>query len=169
MNTHILAIFSIFSSMVLCGCASENARSYAPTGSIIEYGLCVTDGQEVVYEHKESTAGYASTVDMSITRQTLTIPLKKDIAFGYTWLAMGLPKNAEITFAISHPEITKPDDTLISSFNETLILHPVNGKLESTDCYTLSEEHEMVAGDWTIAVKHKNKLLATKKFQVVQD
>lgn len=169
MNTPIAVSLSIFTSIMLSGCAPERAESSSAKGSIIAYGLCVADGEENFYEHTESTAGYGSTTDLSITKQTLSIPLQKDITFGYRWQAENLPENAEITYAISHPEITKPDGTRISSFSETMTLQSENGKLESTDCYTLSEDHELVAGDWTIAVRHNNKLLATKTFNVVRN
>ena len=147
--------------------ATSGASSAPIQSRILAYGLCEHRTPTRRYELPQSAAGYATLGKNVITQRTDDVPLRKGIGFGFTWQAEGLPEIANIVFHIEHPLITKPDGTKLRSFDEPMQLRSRAGIIKTTDCYILSEDHELVAGAWSIAVTHNGVPLVKRSFRVI--
>ena len=148
--------------IIATGCATEGER---PKGEVLKSGICVQRETDR-YAQPQSTAGYATLGDMQITQEATTIPLRKNIAFGFTWRASGMPAEPEVDFIIRHPKITRPDGKTLEGFTEPLRLTTEGGVVQSTDCYALSEDHELVPGLWSITVSYQGRVLASRQYTV---
>lgn len=144
--------------------------AYGASGSdgVIASGLCEQRQITEKYAQPQSAAGYATLGDLAITQATDTIPLRKGVAFGFTWRAEGLPKVVRIKYVIEHPQITKPDGTKLTRFEESVERETQNGVLQTIDCYALSEDHELVPGLWSLAIVYDGSVLAKRTFKVVR-
>ena len=168
----------VFLAISLCYCFTfgsqvqsvEKPRAQHPTATIVEFGIYEVVKKGIQYEHKESTAGYAEEGgEVKLVETTTTIPLKKGIAFGFEWEAEGLPNMPiKIAMRVKHPQTTKPDGTVSTGFDEMLSLYPKKGRIERRgDYYALSEDWEMVPGEWTLSMVYEGRVLCEKVFHVV--
>jgi hypothetical protein len=142
----------------------------AATATIVNFGIYEVVKKGMRYEHKESTAGYTEKGgDLVLVETTTEVPLKKGIAFGIEWEAQGLPSiPIKITWRVKHPRTTKPDGTVSAGFDETLRVRPKEGKIgRRFDCYILSEDWEMLPGEWCLSVVYEGKVLCEKVFHVL--
>jgi hypothetical protein len=145
-------------------------RPQTPAGTVVEFGIYEVVKRGIEYEHKESTAGVAEQgVEVAFVKRTTEIPLKKDIVFGIEWEAEGLPDTpVKITWRVKHPRTTKPDGTVSTGFDETLPFLPEKGRIQKRgDYYILSEDWEMLPGDWSLSVVYEGRVLCEKVFHVV--
>jgi len=135
---------------------------------MLQFGLCERIVEEG-YLHQDSTAGYATLAELQLTVLTDTVPLEQGIGFGFRWTASGFSSREQvvITYRISHPQITRPDGKTLRGFTEDLPHEAPRGEIETTDCYFLSERHELVAGEWELAIVYRGKELVAKRFKVV--
>lgn len=153
---------------IIAGFLAASSALAAPAKSkILASGLCEQPRPEQRYAQPQSTAGYATIGDLVITKQTDVVPLRKGIGFGFTWKAEGLPRVAKVVYLIKHPPITKPDGARIQSFEEPMEHETDRGVLQTTDCYMLSEDHELVPGDWSLTILFEGAPLVTRTFRVV--
>lgn len=147
--------------------ATSSVLAVPTKSKVLSSGLCEQTNPEQRYVQPHSTAGYATIGDLVITKQTDLVPLRKGIGFGFTWRAEALPKFAKIIYLIEHPSITKPDGKRIQSFEEPMEHETDRGVLQTTDCYMLSEDHELVPGDWSLTILFEGAPLAKKTFHMV--
>ena len=162
-----LCSFFSFGSQVQ---AVQRPRAEDPTASIVEFGIYEVAKMGIQYEHKESTAGYAQeAVEVRLVEKTTTIPLKKGITFGFEWEADGLPgMPIKIAMRVKHPETTKPDGTVSTGFDEMLSFYPEKGRIERRgDYYSISEDWEMLPGEWALSMIYEGRVLCEKVFHVV--
>jgi hypothetical protein len=105
---------------------------------------------------------------MYLTDLTDSVPLRKGVGFGIEWKASGLPDHAQLVFSyrISHPRIVRPDGRVLTVTTDEVPLQVTKGEIAITDCYFLSEEHDLVAGEWEIAVWFQGQRLVAKRFNV---
>jgi Domain of unknown function (DUF3859) len=151
--------------VLLNGCSK---KAGTPQVTVLRSGLC-TQGQEVrKYELENSTAGYGTMGDMTITQEGTTISLKKGVGFGFLWSVTGFPQSFEVIYRYEHPPVTRPDGKTLSGYEEPLRHDTLNGSMETTDCYFLSEDHELVPGQWSIAVVYEGKTVAKQDYQIVR-
>ena len=156
--------------LLLCLVFSTSCAIAAPSQSrIVASGLCEQPAPTERYAQPQSTAGYATLGELVITKQTDTVPLRKGIGFGITWRAEGLPRVVNVVYFIEHPTITRPDGVKIQSFEEPMAHESEGGVLQTTDCYMLSEDHELVPGDWSMTILYKGIPLAKRSFRVVRE
>jgi hypothetical protein len=161
LNLSILSLLAVFVSDV-------NAAQ--TRDQILASGICEQRSAIERYDQPQSAAGYATIAGrLVITEQTDVIPLRKNIGFGFTWRASGLPLHVDVKYLIEHPPITKPDGQRIDSFEEAMTLESINGVVETTDCYMLSEDHELVPGNWAISIIYNGATLAKRTFRIVGD
>jgi hypothetical protein len=134
-------------------------------GEIVQSGLCIQDlsGR---YSQPQSTAGYATVGQLTLTERTTQVPLRQGVAFGYVWKASNLPNPAVITYRVEHPAITRPDGVTMSRFEEELSVDTLDGKYQTTDCYALGEKFELVPGTWTLSVLFRGSILVRQSFYV---
>jgi Domain of unknown function (DUF3859) len=133
------------------GSLSNAQFAPGPRGEVLRYGLC-----EQAADH------------MYLTDLTDSVPLRKGVGFGMEWKASGLPDHAQLVFSyrISHPRIVRPDGRVLTVTTDEVPLQVTKGEIAITDCYFLSEEHDLVAGEWEIAVWFQGQRLVAKRFNV---
>jgi hypothetical protein len=169
---------NLFVSFFVCLCsilafgsqAQAVLKDRVPTAKIVDFGIYEIAEKGVRYEHKESTAGYATEGGrVVLVTRTTEIPLRKGISFGIEWEAEGLPSvPVRITYRIKHPRTTKPGGTVSTGFEEALPFLPEGGKiLRRVDNYVLSEDWEMLPGEWSLAIVYEGNVLCEKVFHVV--
>jgi hypothetical protein len=173
-HQNVLALLGIFlcSSFTFGGQvqAVPKPQSQHPTATILEFGIYEVVKKGIQYEHKESTAGYAQeAVEVTLVQATTSIPLKKGIVFGIEWEAEGLPDiQIKIAMRVKHPHTTKPDGTVSTGFDEMLSILPQKGRIERRgDYYSLSEDWEMLPGEWTLSMVYEGRVLCEKVFHVI--
>jgi len=105
---------------------------------------------------------------MYLTDLTDSVPLRKGVGFGIEWKASGLPDHPQLVFSyrISHPRIVRPDGRVLTVTTDEVPLQVTKGETAITDCYFLSEDHDLVAGEWEIAIWYQGQRLVAKRFNV---
>jgi hypothetical protein len=136
---------------------------------VLSSGICEEQKVEKASGQPQSTAGYAVPGSLTITKQAEVIPLRKGISFGATWRVPNLPKRVEITYVIEHPPIPGVDGKLVTTSEERVTHETVDGVLEVTDCYELTEDHDLVPGDWSISIVYGGSVLAKRTYKVVRE
>jgi hypothetical protein len=154
----------LFATLIFVTFAAEAANTKT---TVISSGLCDQSKPEERYAQPQSTAGYATLGELHITKQTDVVPLRPGIGFGFTWRAEGLPEVVKVVYLIEHPLITRPDGKQLRSFEEPMVHQTEGGALQTTDCYMLSEPHEMVPGDWSLTIMYNGAPLVKRTFHVV--
>ena len=160
-------IFKLFVTIFyLSGCTT---KINVPAGKIIEYGECAHDmATTEFYEAPELIGGEASmSEDIVITNQTDIIKLKKGVGFGYSWEAKNLPSEFDLVYLIEHPKITDSKGFTITTSKEVMKFHSINGTFNTTDCYFLEREYELIPGTWSITIMVNKNKLVKKSFSVV--
>ncbi len=148
----------------------STAVPWTPTATIVSFGIFEVGKRGRKYEDKESTAGYAQEVgEATLVKKTTDIPLKKGIIFGIVWKAQGLPSiPIKIAMRVKHPQTNKPDGTVSTGFDEMLPFFPQKGGIkERGDYYALSEDWEMLPGEWSLSIVYESKVLCEKVFRVI--
>jgi tetratricopeptide (TPR) repeat protein len=146
------------------------AVPWTPTATIVNFGIFEVGKRGKKYEDKESTAGYAEEVgETTLLKKTTDIPLKKGIIFGIVWEAQGLPNiPIKVAMRVKHPQTQKPDGTVSTGFDEMLPFFPKKGRIkERGDYYALSEDWEMLPGEWSLSIVYEGKVLCEKVFRVI--
>ena len=162
-----LAFMSIFAALPSSVRSATPESGKLATGEIVESGICEPGPVSETYSQPQSTAGYAGiTSSLMIAKTTEDIPLRKGVGFGFKWKARNLPQDADITYLVEHPPITRPDGKTLSRFEETMKQETKLGVLETVDCYFLAEDHEVVPGTWTLSILHKGITLVKRSFRV---
>jgi hypothetical protein len=139
------------------------------SGNIVDYGI-VQGKLELKYEIPGSGGENSIVLDEpKIAETTTKVPMKKGTKFGYKWQLVGLISDqpVEIIYRYKHPPMVGPDGKRTEGFDRSIEVQPENGKVESFDGYELSEDYELVPGNWTLSILYQGKVMVTKTFQVV--
>ena len=170
MRNHFLFLMILFLSVF--STAADNAPIYVGPnevlGRIMDYGIIGSDITQNEYAIP-GTGRTATVASLSIAQTTDEIPFQKDVSFGIVWSAIGFTSDEKqkITFRVEHPPMRLPNGKTVTSEEEVIIIHPMGGFYVSTDGYSLTEDFEMVQGQWTFSVFHEGNVIVTKSFQIV--
>ena len=63
-----------------------------------------------------------------------------------------------------HPEMVMPDGSKVSRSERTIRKRTTHGIVTSIDAYALSEDYELVEGDWTFQLWYEDNLLVEHSF-----
>jgi len=150
-------------------CKEASKPKTSITARVVDYGIYKSIDPGTAYPHPESTAGYAMQgVKVTLINRTTKVPLQKGIVFGFEYEAEGFPPDvsALIIYRVKHPPITKPDGKITNGFDEPFPSMPTGGKLKTGIYYQLSEDWELVPGEWSITVIYEDTILVEKVFEV---
>ena len=138
---------------------------------IYDFGIYELQGKIVLIQDASNTAGYRSHVDsvkeIVLKEQTETIPLVKNIMFGYRIRLHGVPEGNSVIVDIRYrhpPMIGKNGKESTGFTNKMGRMKSVNGQFEGGVMYRLSEDYEIVPGEWIFDVIYQGKVIATKTF-----
>ncbi len=153
----------------LWSCASVPA-AYAvdvPSGSITSYGIYAYSLDNAHATQSGSNVTY-SQVDPILAVTSDYIPLLKGIYFGYKLKLDGLPSGTvALTWTVKHPPFHKADGSTDTGYSLVRKVHIGLGSFTGNAGYILSDEDELVPGDWTISYSYNGKVLVTKTFHIV--
>lgn len=101
-----------------------------------------------------------------IEGDTRRIPLRKGVRFGYRYWLKVNPDQQRPAFrrVLIHPVMTLPDASKVSRSERTITKKATHGIVTAIDAYALSEDYELVEGDWTFQLWYQDKLLVEQTF-----
>jgi len=161
----IIFFFLLSFSSITTGGITENIRV-----DIIDFGIYKKDKPLKIIPDSESATGYRSeslSYDAVVhDNETLHIPLEKGLTFGFRAkiIAKDTASSTPITVRIIYPRMVLPDGTSSTSYEYTILFESKPGMNNGGVLYTLSEDHEMVAGEWLFSILSNGRLLAQKNF-----
>lgn len=139
----------------------------APQAKIIERGYYQFTEETERLTQPAATSGYVTSGETELVKDTQRIPLKKGRLFGFRFQIFGVEKNIGVIpleLVVVHPEMKKPDGSLSVGYRYNMNLTLRNGMVEDKAGYVLSEDFEMVEGDWHFEFLFMNKPLLKQTF-----
>lgn len=140
-----------------------------PTVKILDFG--VYEG-EIDSQHEEQgvAAGYNNmSYDKRLIQSTTSIIGKEDLNFGFRYLLQCAgynPEEVPVTIRVLHPKMRNPingNERTLSEWTDNAFTSYLNYH----SGFIFNEPWEIVAGNWTIQVFHKEQKLAEKSFSVI--
>ena len=138
-----------------------------PYGKATQYGLFRERGRGWAGQNKNTSTGkLIRNAKLEFAEQTDRVPLRKGVYFGYKyWLKIEPDKSrAVLRRVLMHPEMTLPDGSKVSRSERGIRKRTTYGIVTSLDGYALSEDYELVEGDWTFQLWYKDNLLVEQTF-----
>lgn len=139
----------------------------APQAEIREYGYYefVSGAKRSI--HPETTSGFVQTGEARLVKQTERIPIEKGRLFGFRFIITGMNPTIgqlPVELVVTHPKMKRPDGTTSTGYRYTLGLRLDQGVVEDQTGYRMSEDYEMVEGDWVFEYRYMNKPLMVQRF-----
>jgi hypothetical protein len=138
-----------------------------PRGKVTKFGLFRERGKGWVQDDKNAGTGRVIRgATLEFTEDTNRIPLRKGVFFGYRyWLKFPALEN-QVSFkrVLSHPQMILPDGSKVTGSERKIGKGTTHGIVTSIDAYALSEDYELVEGDWIFQLWYEDKMLAEQKF-----
>jgi hypothetical protein len=138
-----------------------------PWGKATRYGLFRERARGFVREDaKASTGKSIRRPTLEFAEDTQRIPLRKGVYFGYQyWLRLPPDEGKPVLKRVLiHPEMTLPDGSRVSRSERKLRKKATHGIVTAIDAYSLSEDYELVEGDWFFQLWHQDQMLVEAKF-----
>jgi hypothetical protein len=138
-----------------------------PYGRATTYGLFRESGRGWVRKDKNTSTGQViRQPTLEFVEQTDRIPLRQGVYFGYRyWLKVEPDKSrAELRRVLIHPEMTLPDGSKVTRSERTLRKKTTHGIVASLDGYALTEDYELVEGDWIFQLWSGDNMVVEAKF-----
>jgi len=145
----------------------KQATPGMPYGKATQYGLFRERGRGWARQDENTSTGkLIRNAKLEFTEQTERIPLRKGVYFGYKyWLQTKPDKSrANLRRVLIHPEMTLPDGSRVSRSEREIRKRTTYGIVTSLDGYALSEDYELVEGDWTFQLWYEGSLLVEQTF-----
>jgi hypothetical protein len=138
-----------------------------PRGKATQYGLFRERGRGWARDNKNTSTGkLIRKPKLDFVEQTGRIPLRKGVYFGYKyWLKIEPDKpRADLKRVLLHPEMLMPDGSRVSRSERVIRKRTTHGIVTALDAYALSEDYELVEGDWTFQLWYGDDLLVEQTF-----
>jgi hypothetical protein len=149
------------------GAVTKQTERKIPWGRVVLYGLFNARSTGSMMDNANSSTGKVIRGSvLNFTEQTQRIPLLKGTRFGYRY-KLKLPSDEsrpEIRRVLMHPEMTLLDGSTVSRSERTLRKRATYGIVNAIDAYALSEDYELVEGDWTFQLWYEDKLVVEQTF-----
>ena len=138
-----------------------------PRGKATRYGLFRERGRGSARKDESTSTGkLIRRPKLQFVEQTERIPLRRGVYFGYKyWLKIEPDQTrANLRRILIHPEMLMPDGSRVSRSERALRKRTTHGIVTALDVYALSEDYELVEGDWTFQLWYKDDLLVEQTF-----
>ena len=101
-----------------------------------------------------------------IGNNTERVPLRKGVRFGYRYWLKVPPdqKRPNLKRVLIHPEMTLPDGSTVNRSERTINKRATHGIVTAIDAYALSEDYELVEGEWIFQLWYNEHKLVEQKF-----
>ncbi len=139
----------------------------APQAKIVERGYYAFTEDAERQVSPLTASGYVTRGETELVQDTQRIPLEKGRLFGFRFHISGIDKNIGIIpleLVVVHPEMKKPDGSISTGYRYNIDLKLTNGMVEDKTGYRISEDFEMVEGDWQFEFLFMNKTLLKQTF-----
>ncbi len=155
--------------LLVTSCALKNVTSALHIkANIIAFGIYELDGPSKTINTPTSTMGKSTKItDIKYVNETLDIPAKIGVHFGYTFQVSGLQQGEQITLRrlYKHPKFNDNYE-----FKRVVQYTADNtGVFTGKAGYGFDEEVELELGKWTIEIWYKNKMIVGKTFNVISN
>lgn len=142
--------------------------------AIVDYGIYELQGKRVIQKEPGTTAGYTSRPkkknSIVHSRTTKEVRLVKGTLFGYRVKLHGPVDGAKVPIILrfKHPPIVGHDGKVSTGFSLNRLATISDDRFSGGIFYRLSEDYELVAGEWNFAVLYGDRVLAEMTFTLVE-
>lgn len=138
-----------------------------PWGKVTRYGQFRERAKGFIRKDlKASTGKSIRRPTLEFSKDTQRIPLRTGVYFGYRyWLKLPPDQSRpEFRRVLIHPEMTLPDGSRVSQSERKFRKKATQGIVTAIDAYALSEDYELVEGDWVFQLWYQSEMLVEAKF-----
>jgi hypothetical protein len=138
-----------------------------PWGKATSYGLFRERGRGWVRQDEDTSTGkLIRKPKLEFVEQTDRVPLRRGVYFGYKyWLKIEPDKSrADLRRVLIHPEMVMPDGSKVNRSERGIYKRTTHGIVTALDGYALSEDYELVEGEWIFQLWYKGDLLVEQTF-----
>lgn len=158
----------IVALVVPAHCSEKPGRLGA---DIVEFGTVRQVGRDEVVPIKPSageTNRFAHRSEAEFIAHTDHVVARKGVSFGFRYRLVNADISGplDLEHVTTHPDFLARDGRKISSSTTRLRLAPKDIRSLHYLGYTFDENSEMVAGDWTISLRHEGRIIVSKTFRV---
>lgn len=146
---------------------SKQVQRKIPWGKATRYGLFRERAKGFTREDSKASTGKSiRKPTLEFSEDTQRIPLRTGVYFGYRyWLKLPPEQSRpELRRLLIHPEMVLPDGSRVSRSERRFRKKATQGIVTAIDAYALSEEYELVEGDWIFQLWYQGELLVEAKF-----
>ena len=162
-------LFIAFTALLVTSCSLKNITSAEDIKAhIIAFGIYELDGPSKIIDTPTSTMGKSTKItDIRYVDETLDIPAKIGVHFGYTFQVSGLQQGEQITLRrlYKHPEFNGKNEFV----RVVQYTSDKTGAFTGKAGYGFDEEVELEPGKWRIEIWYKNKVIVGKTFNVISN
>lgn len=147
--------------------AAQRVGQNLPYGKATKYGLFRERGAGWIQDSaKTGTGKVIRGATLEFVEDTNRVPLRTGVTFGYRyWLKFPPDQNrASLRRVLIHPEMTLPNGSKVSRSERNIGKKTTHGIVTSIDAYALSEDYELVEGEWVFQLWSEDRLLAEQIF-----
>ena len=172
----LLLTFGLHSSlMIACAQNSPGAEPPAtqqleqetPHGKATRYGLFRERGKGWVQDDLNASTGKTIRgMTLEFTEDTDRVPLRTGVHFGYRYWLKFPAEFDHVSFkrVLIHPEIVLPDGSKVTRSERKIGKRTTHGIVTSIDAYALSEDYELVEGEWNFQIWYGDEMLVEQRF-----
>ena len=146
---------------------NEPLQRKIPWGKVTRYGLFRARAKGFTrIDSKTSTGKSIRKPTLEFSEGTQRIPLRIGVYFGYQyWLKLPPGQSRpELRRILIHPQMTLPDGSKVSRSERTFRKKATHGIVTAIDAYALSENYELIEGDWLFQLWYQDKMLMAQQF-----
>ncbi len=142
--------------------------------TIVDYGVYELQGERLIQKDPTTTAGYTSRPrkknGVAHSRTTKEVRLVKGTLFGYRVKLHGPVDGAKVPVILRfrHPPIIGHSGKVSTGFSLNRLATISDDRFSGGLLYRLSEDYELVAGEWSFAVLYGDRVLAEMTFTLVE-
>ena len=138
-----------------------------PRGKVTRFGLFLDRGAGWVQDSTQSSTGKViRSATLVFDEETNRIPLVKGTVFSYRYWLKFAPseQRPELTRVLMHPAMTLPDGSTVTRSERTITGNATHGIVTAIDAYALSEDYELVEGEWVFQLIWQDEKLVEQRF-----
>ncbi len=166
----IIVVCIIVLSATACQTFVTQNKSGKPvTGELIGYGLYSISSKSNSFPAQETASGKKNLARVALRLQTTKVELKQGTVFGFEYILSNLPdtnKKLYLDTIVYHPKMINAQGKAYYVSRYKQPMRPKNGVYKDSLTYSLSEEYEMVAGEWVFEIRYQDQPVISKKFSV---
>jgi hypothetical protein len=139
--------------------------------TLIDEGIYERVGEEKTIDAPDMAAGKRSEHDgIRLVRATSSLPAQKGITFGFRY-KLKAPLDgvlAGFELMILHPPMRGVDNKIHTSQSAPIEIDFYKGESDHDILYVLSEDFEVLPGEWVLQVRYLGSVLISRKFNLVK-